>query len=145
MRSVAKASHNRSISELKKVLSKYEKELKEDPIISAHLEKLYDNLLEKNLLRVIEPFSKVQVSQFKFDDVVRFRCITFFCFLFFVFLPVDIIKFGKLKFLITCLKPRNRKARSKIQFFDITDSYFHLHILFYNRFYTLLNSFIFLW
>ena len=62
MRSVAKASHNRSISELKELLSQFHKELKDDPIIAAHLEKLYDNLLEQNLLRVIEPFSKVQVS-----------------------------------------------------------------------------------
>jgi len=63
MKNVAKASHNRSISELKDILIKYEKELKEDMIISAHLNKLYDNLLEQNLLRVIEPFSKVQVTK----------------------------------------------------------------------------------
>nr|XP_002132056.1 26S proteasome non-ATPase regulatory subunit 11 [Ciona intestinalis] len=62
MRSVAKASHNRSISELKEVLMKFEEELKADVIIGAHFDKLYDNLLEQNLLRVIEPFAKVQVS-----------------------------------------------------------------------------------
>ncbi|XP_002132056.2 26S proteasome non-ATPase regulatory subunit 11 [Ciona intestinalis] len=62
MRSVAKASHNRSISELKEVLIKFEEELKADVIIGAHFDKLYDNLLEQNLLRVIEPFAKVQVS-----------------------------------------------------------------------------------
>ena len=61
MKSVAVASRNRSISELKEALSKFENELKEDTIISSHLNKLYDNLLEQNLLRVIEPFAKVQV------------------------------------------------------------------------------------
>lgn len=39
----------------------YKAELKDDPIISTHLTKLYDNLLEQNLIRVIEPFSRVQV------------------------------------------------------------------------------------
>nr|CAB3265237.1 26S proteasome non-ATPase regulatory subunit 11 [Phallusia mammillata] len=62
MKSVAKASHNRSISELKEILVQFEGELKADLIIAAHLDKLYDNLLEQNLLRVIEPFSKVQVQ-----------------------------------------------------------------------------------
>lgn len=37
-------------------------ELRDDPIINTHLAKLYDNLLEQNLIRVIEPFSRVQVS-----------------------------------------------------------------------------------
>ena len=72
MKNVAKASHNRSISELKDILMNYEKELKEDPIISAHLDKLYDNLLEKNLLRVIEPFSKVQVNEFTLLEQIVF-------------------------------------------------------------------------
>lgn len=62
MQAVAKASHNRSISELKEVVAKYSDDLENDPIIQGHLGKLYDNLLEKNLLRVIETFSKVQVD-----------------------------------------------------------------------------------
>lgn len=37
-------------------------ELRDDPIINTHLAKLYDNLLEQNLIRVIEPFSRVQVG-----------------------------------------------------------------------------------
>lgn len=42
-------------------LTDYRVELRDDPIISTHLAKLYDNLLEQNLIRVIEPFSRVQV------------------------------------------------------------------------------------
>jgi len=61
MRNIAKASQERSISQLKEVLADFEKELQADKIIEAHLDKLYDNLLEKNLLRIIEPFSRVQV------------------------------------------------------------------------------------
>lgn len=43
-------------------LTEYRAELRDDPIINTHLAKLYDNLLEQNLIRVIEPFSRVQVS-----------------------------------------------------------------------------------
>lgn len=46
---------------LPKALTEYKSELRDDPIISTHLTKLYDNLLEQNLIRVIEPFSRVQV------------------------------------------------------------------------------------
>lgn len=45
-----------------KALTEYTNELRDDPIISTHLAKLYDNLLEQNLIRVIEPFSRVQVA-----------------------------------------------------------------------------------
>lgn len=44
-----------------KALTEYTKELRDDPIINTHLATLYDNLLEQNLIRVIEPFSIVQV------------------------------------------------------------------------------------
>ena len=43
-------------------LKKYENELVGDPIIKSHLKSLYDNLLEQNLCRIIEPFSRVQVE-----------------------------------------------------------------------------------
>jgi 26S proteasome regulatory subunit N6 len=36
-------------------------ELEDDPIVSAHITNLYENLLEKNLARILEPFSRVQL------------------------------------------------------------------------------------
>lgn len=83
MKCVAQARKNRSLADFEKVrrcrrrraaqcsvltdtcrlqaLTEYRAELRDDPIINTHLAKLYDNLLEQNLIRVIEPFSRVQV------------------------------------------------------------------------------------
>jgi len=62
MKCIATASHNRSLSEFQDTLDKYQKELSKDLIIQRHLTKLYDNLLEQNLCRIIEPFARVEVS-----------------------------------------------------------------------------------
>jgi 26S proteasome regulatory subunit N6 len=39
-----------------------EAELQQDPLIRSHLSVLYDTLLEQNLVRVIEPYSSVQLT-----------------------------------------------------------------------------------
>jgi len=62
MKRIAKASEKRSLADFKTTLSEYSKELQDDPIVCAHLDSLYDNLLEQNLCRIIEPYSKVQVK-----------------------------------------------------------------------------------
>lgn len=62
MKAIAKASHNRSLQAFKDSLETYKTELIEDPIINAHLKSLYDTMLEQNLCRIIEPYSRVQVS-----------------------------------------------------------------------------------
>ncbi|XP_059171604.1 26S proteasome non-ATPase regulatory subunit 11-like isoform X2 [Physella acuta] len=62
MKSIAQASHKRSLADFQKTLVTYKTQLEDDPIVQAHLKTLYDNLLEQNLCRIIEPFSKVQVQ-----------------------------------------------------------------------------------
>jgi len=62
MKGIATASQNRSLEEFKSTMEKHKSELMDDVIIQRHFNKLYDNLLEQNLQRIIEPFSRVQVS-----------------------------------------------------------------------------------
>ncbi|WBW72229.1 19S proteasome regulatory subunit Rpn6 [Schizosaccharomyces osmophilus] len=62
MRAVAQAHENRSLAEFEKALQDFKQELASDPIIRSHLSTLYDNLLEQNLLRVVEPYSRIEVS-----------------------------------------------------------------------------------
>ncbi|KAI8897052.1 PCI domain-containing protein [Globomyces pollinis-pini] len=62
MNAIATALEHRSLQEFEQVLQKYKAELSNDAIIRTHLAALYDNLFEKNLLRIIEPFSRVEIS-----------------------------------------------------------------------------------
>lgn len=62
MKSVAQASHKRSLADFQQTLKHFKKELEEDVIVRAHLGTLYDNMLEQNLCRIIEPYSRVQVD-----------------------------------------------------------------------------------
>lgn len=62
MRAVAKAYSDRSLQQFQAALDSYREQLSEDPIVHAHLSALYDTLLEQNLVRLIEPFSQVEVA-----------------------------------------------------------------------------------
>jgi len=62
MKAVAEAYRKRSLEQLQQALQEYKEHLLEDPIISSQLTGLCNNLLEQNLLRLIEPFSKVEIS-----------------------------------------------------------------------------------
>jgi len=62
MKAVAQAYTNRSLQQFEAAKSKYKTELSNDTIISSHLTALYDTLLEQNLVRILEPFSVVEIS-----------------------------------------------------------------------------------
>lgn len=62
MKSVAEASKKRSLADFQASLKEYEQQLVGDPIIRSHLNTLYDDMLEQNLCRIIEPYSRVQVE-----------------------------------------------------------------------------------
>jgi 26S proteasome regulatory subunit N6 len=52
----------RSLSLLPRHVDSPPVELQQDPLIRSHLSLLYDTLLEQNLVRVIEPYSSVELS-----------------------------------------------------------------------------------
>jgi len=62
MKAIGVASQKRSLAEFQKTLETYKTELIDDLFVRSHLDTLYDNLLEQNLTRLIEPFSKVQID-----------------------------------------------------------------------------------
>ena len=62
MKAVARAHANRSLEEYEKALSDYRYELGSDVFIRNHLRRLYDAMLEQNLVKVIEPFSRVELD-----------------------------------------------------------------------------------
>lgn len=61
MRAVAEASHRRSLADFQKAVKQYREQLEDDVIVRAHLGSLYDAMLEQNLCRLVEPYSRVQV------------------------------------------------------------------------------------
>ena len=62
MKAVARAHSNRSLEEYERALGDYRHELGSDPFIRNHLRRLYDAMLEQNLIKVIEPFSRVEIA-----------------------------------------------------------------------------------
>ncbi|XP_010545427.1 PREDICTED: 26S proteasome non-ATPase regulatory subunit 11 homolog [Tarenaya hassleriana] len=61
MKAVADAHGKRSLKLFENALRDYKAQLEEDPIVHRHLSSLYDTLLEQNLCRLIEPFSRVEI------------------------------------------------------------------------------------
>lgn len=62
MRAVAAAHQERSLQAFQDALAAYEPELAGDGVVHAHLKALYSALLEQNLVRLVEPFSRVEIA-----------------------------------------------------------------------------------
>lgn len=62
MKSVASSYNNRSLKDLENSLKLYNLQLSLDPIIRSHLSDLYDSLFQKNLLKLIEPYSCIEIN-----------------------------------------------------------------------------------
>lgn len=63
MRAVARAYASRSLHGFQAALDEYDAELRGDAAVATHLEALYDTMLENNLLRLLEPYSRVEVAR----------------------------------------------------------------------------------
>jgi len=61
MKAVAEASRKRSLKDFQTTLEGFKAQLQEDEVVKAHFNTLYDKMMQQNLLRIIEPYSKVEV------------------------------------------------------------------------------------
>jgi len=62
MAAVAVAYKERSLRKYEQVLSDHKAQTSEDPVVQYHLSDLNETLLEQNILRILEPFSRVEIS-----------------------------------------------------------------------------------
>jgi 26S proteasome regulatory subunit N6 len=62
MEAIARAHANRSLEQYEHALAAYKYELGSDAFIRNHLRRLYDAMLEQNLIKVIEPFNRVEID-----------------------------------------------------------------------------------
>lgn len=59
---IAKAQKSRSVENFENVVLKYSSEINADPVISFHIRSLNERLIEQNLLRIVEPYSRVEID-----------------------------------------------------------------------------------
>lgn len=62
MRAVAQAAKQQNLLMFEKCKQVYEFELQDDPVIKRHFGYLYNQLLEDNLKKILEPYSEVQID-----------------------------------------------------------------------------------
>ncbi|KAG0464787.1 hypothetical protein HPP92_018951 [Vanilla planifolia] len=62
MKAVAEAHSKRSLKLFEAALRNHKVQLEEDPIVHRHLSSLYDTLMEQNLCKLIEPYSRVEMA-----------------------------------------------------------------------------------
>lgn len=63
MTEIAKAAKSRSLEAFEQTTRTYATELQADLLIKHHLDQLYDSILEANLAKIIEPFSRVEIQR----------------------------------------------------------------------------------
>ena len=59
---IAKAQKTRSIEVFEKVVVKYHEEISRDAFILKHITDLNERLVEQNLIRIVEPYSRVEID-----------------------------------------------------------------------------------
>eukprot|EP00727_Mastigamoeba_balamuthi_P010357 m51a1_g5944 hypothetical protein (446) ;mRNA; r:122127-123926 len=59
---IARAHKERNVHALRDLRVKYYKQIVEDSVVGKHLDELNDKLLEQNLCRIIEPYSRVEID-----------------------------------------------------------------------------------
>ena len=62
MNAIAVAHKQRSLKAFESALETYTAEIGDDPLVKSHLGVLYDTMLQQNLCKLIEPFSRVEIA-----------------------------------------------------------------------------------
>lgn len=62
LRAIAKAHSTRSVKAFEEALVNFDKELRGDECIRRHISDMQEKLLEFNLIKVLEPYSKVEIA-----------------------------------------------------------------------------------
>lgn len=62
IKAIGQAYKDKSLKIFRKALFDYSVELQSDPIISAHFDTLYDNLMIQNILRIVAPYTIIKIS-----------------------------------------------------------------------------------
>jgi 26S proteasome regulatory subunit N6 len=62
MSRIASAAKAKSLESFRKVTEEYSEYLHSDPLIAHNLDILYDKMLESNLLKIIHPYSVVEIE-----------------------------------------------------------------------------------
>jgi len=63
MLAVAKATEKASLELFKAAVAEYEDEVSGDPLVNVHLSDLFATLQETNLLKIIQPFSCIEIAR----------------------------------------------------------------------------------
>lgn len=62
MKAIAAAAQNRSLKDFQAAFGAFPQELQMDPVVRKHFHSLSERMLEKDLCRIIEPYSFVQID-----------------------------------------------------------------------------------
>lgn len=62
MKAIAAAAQKRSLKDFQAAFGAFPQELQMDPVVRKHFHSLSERMLEKDLCRIIEPYSFVQID-----------------------------------------------------------------------------------
>lgn len=62
IREMAGANEKKSLKDFQRILETNEELVKRDPIIESHIKNLYENLLQQNLMKIVVPYSRVEID-----------------------------------------------------------------------------------
>lgn len=62
IKAVAEAHFGASVVALSRVFVEFKKEIEGDEVVNSHTKLLYENLLEKNLFKIIDSYTRVDIA-----------------------------------------------------------------------------------